>query len=177
MICAVENCGRAAEKRSWCGAHYYRWRMHGSPTGGRLRNGTALKFLNDFVDPETDECVLWPYSSHGNGYGSKIDPHGYPHQIICRKFHGAVPTSEHEVAHHCGNRRCINPRHVRWATPLENNNDRKKHGTTGHKLTAAKVRQIKARPQENRAELASEFDVDVSTIWHIRSEKTWGWVK
>lgn len=32
--CSIDNCGRPATARGWCGAHYQRWRNHGDPLGG-----------------------------------------------------------------------------------------------------------------------------------------------
>src|ERR1039458_3356779 len=84
----------------------------------------------DRHDPkETDQCIAWPFGESGHGYGAKVSDLGYPHQFICRKFHGPEPTAKHEVAHGCGNRICINPKHLRWATHTENEADKLLHGT------------------------------------------------
>lgn len=127
--CTVYSCGRRAEKRGMCGAHYFRWRMHGSAEGGRSPNGEREAFLLRFAPRNTDECIPWPFGGSGHGYGSRVGELGYPHQFICQKFNGRSPSSKHEVAHSCGNRICINPMHLRWALHVENEADKFIHGT------------------------------------------------
>lgn len=135
--CSVDGCDNRAEKRRLCGKHYYRFRMHGDATGGRHPNGAREAFVASFNPPSTDQCVWWPFSTSGHGYGSRFGGK-YPHQHICLKFHGNPPTPSHEVAHGCGNRLCINPRHLRWALHVENEMDKLRHGT--HRSQTAKRR-------------------------------------
>ena len=33
-VCSIETCSRPVHARTWCNAHYYRWRKHGDPLGG-----------------------------------------------------------------------------------------------------------------------------------------------
>lgn len=41
--CSIEGCTRLRAKRSWCAAHYSRWRRHGDPEhGGPLREFRPL---------------------------------------------------------------------------------------------------------------------------------------
>jgi hypothetical protein len=35
-ICSIEGCGKPAYTRGWCAAHYFRFRRHGDPLGGRM---------------------------------------------------------------------------------------------------------------------------------------------
>lgn len=71
---------------------------------------------------ETNDCILWPYGTDRNGYammrhkGRKV----YAARRMCEEMHGPPPTPEHESAHSCHKRRCINKRHVRWKTHAEN---------------------------------------------------------
>lgn len=34
-LCAIRGCHKPQLARTWCDAHYRRWRRHGSPTAGR----------------------------------------------------------------------------------------------------------------------------------------------
>lgn len=179
-ICSVPSCKKSAEKRGWCGAHYWRWRQHGNPEGGRTPNGEMRRFLETFSPRETDECVHWPYAQNGNGYGVKVSGIGYPHRFVCERFHGASPSPSHEVAHGCGQSLCINPRHLRWATHVENENDKLVHGTRnvgerggGAKLTESQAREIAASRGTPSAMLAARYGISQATIQGIRAGRTW----
>lgn len=37
--CSVQDCGRACLARGWCGMHYQRWKIHGSPDGRYKKHG------------------------------------------------------------------------------------------------------------------------------------------
>jgi hypothetical protein len=52
-------------------------------------------------------------------------------RVMCKLAHGPAPTPKHHAAHSCGkgHEACINPKHLRWATPRENAADAKLHGT------------------------------------------------
>ena len=185
--CSVDGCQKIAEKRSLCGAHYYRLRMHGSPKLGRTENGVAGSFLRNFHDPDIDECVKWPFSENGNGYGAKLAGFGYPHRFICKKFHGSPPSRRHEVAHGCGNRMCINPRHLRWATSVENNADKLRHGTMNRgekcgvsKITEAEALQIKRLGNisaSERREKSKLYGISQNQIYQIITGRSWAWLE
>jgi hypothetical protein len=51
------------------------------------------------------------------------------HRIVCKEFHGAAPSPEHQVAHGDGNGINNNKDNLRWATPVENEADKVLHGT------------------------------------------------
>lgn len=88
------------------------------------------------------------YVSYGIGKRDKQ----LAHRLVCEAFHGPPPTVKHEVAHNNGRRDDNRAENVRWATPLENQADRKQHGTymTGEqcswvvKLSDVQVREIRA---------------------------------
>lgn len=191
--CLVENCGRAVLSRGMCRAHYNRWARHGDPSiGGDLRagNGAAYAWLVAQAYEATDDCVLWPFRRDKQGRG-KIEIEGkqvIASRYMCRLVHGEPPTPKHHAAHSCGKGDwgCVNPRHLRWATPKENSADQKTHGTRMKgerygraKLTdtqAAEILSMKGTGAKQQA-LADRFGVHQSTISDIWSGKRRGWMK
>lgn len=114
-----------------------------------ILNGATRKFVEDAFSTNTDECIIWPFSLDRHGYPQAKDAVGQykPHRRICEMAHGAPPSPKHHAAHECGNRPCINKRHLRWATAQENEHDKYLHGGRRGKrlLSDDQVRSIRAR--------------------------------
>lgn len=231
-LCAIPECGKAAEKRGWCNGHYIRWRRHGDPLAGRpsntrreggvcqvegcqefssrrafcnahylklLRRGNPLagktrprgrlsrrawldKHAVFFADPA--QCLIFPYGCSSNKYGMATLEDGDltgAHRYVCEAAHGPPPTPEHETAHSCGRKPCVNRWHLRWATAEENAADRLLHGTDGRgekngraKLARSQVDEIiRLRGVETGRSLASRFRVTPAQISHIQLGKQW----
>lgn len=143
--------------------------------------GSVMQWLRDNFGHDGDDCLIWPFARHPDGRahmnGAK------PSRVMCELAHGYAPTRQHEAAHSCGNGHggCVNPKHLRWATPIENAADKRAHGTViegeAHyhsKLTEPAVRQIRqmaqAMPQK---ELCHVFGVNANTISKIVNRKSW----
>lgn len=47
--CAVEGCDTSARARGWCGKHYQRWQIHGSPDWQPPRAQTIAQRLQDGI--------------------------------------------------------------------------------------------------------------------------------
>lgn len=150
-------------------------------TRERAPYGTAQIALRAALVSNTDDCVLWPYGRMANGYGRiKVDGFTHnAHRLVCTWKNGPAPSDTHEAAHSCGNRLCVNPRHVRWATREENMADKIIHGTDPRgesnwsaKLTAEDVREIIAS-NEPGVTLAARFGVCSATISFIRRGLRW----
>lgn len=112
------------------------------------------------------------------------------HRLVALAFLGEPPTIEHEVAHDDGTRTNNHWRNLRWATPLENQADRKRHGTTlsGYQLPHTKLNGEQA--EEIRAayaaggqryaggavtmqELADKYGVAIVTISRVVNGIRW----
>lgn len=133
---------------------------------------------------ESDECLPWPFSVRGGqdkgGYPALSDTYG--HIYLCTLAHGPAPTPEHEVEHLCNFRRCMNKKHLAWATHKDNCARRTEHGTqlAGEKhnmakLTVPQVRRIR-RAKEVRGggrRLAEKYEVSPALISLIRRGKLW----
>lgn len=137
-------------------------------------------FDSIFTRPHGGACEVWPYAKT-NGYGViAIDYTQYRvHRVVLTFYKGPAPADRPQAAHSCGNRACVNPNHLRWASAVENAADRDRHGTTvcrervwSAKLTGAEVAFVLASPLRS-ADLARRFGVHSSTISRIRTGKQW----
>lgn len=132
-----------------------------------------------------DECLIWPFYRNPQGYGM-ITRYGRPHiasRVVCVAKHGPPPAKHYQAAHSCNNGSggCVNPKHLVWKTPAENQADRKLAGTDNSgsrhgksKLTDEQVRMIKRHTDVSARELAFRFGVSRWTIFDIRSGRRWG---
>lgn len=182
-ICPVEGCDKIAQIREYCEPHYRRFMRYGDPVAGHRSPGMAIKFLKEVVLKfESEECLHWPFIINNFGYPVfRLGKMQYVANAVCRFKHGEPPTDKHQAAHNCGNRACVNPRHLRWATPAENSDDKYKHGTQQNgernpsvKLTELQVLEIMSlvgtMPQ---GQIAKRFGVDRKCVNNIYRGKSW----
>lgn len=185
-VCSIPNCGKRHFGRGWCEKHYLRWRKNGDPLKCRPRRaeGEAKQWVRTIAIPfKGKECLQWPFIRGRKGYG-RIYHNGkmwVASRFICEAAHGApIPLSLH-AAHNCGNPSCVNPNHLRWASPKENEADKVVHGTfhpgaNFTKLTKEQVLSIRAKfetGQHLQKHLAREFNVSKSTLSQILNRRTW----
>jgi hypothetical protein len=106
---------------------------------------------------------------------------------MCLLAHGEPPSAEHQAAHSCGKGHlgCVNPKHLRWATPSENINDQLAHGTmrTGERHAGSyiserdviAIRRLYANGVVQRR-LAEAFDLSPQRVNEIIKRKAWKYV-
>lgn len=186
--CDVPGCYKPHEARGYCSSHYDKWKKYADPMGGVLttKAGEPARFLLANVSHNSDECLIWPFSRYASGYGQIADGH-QAHRKMCILAHGEPPSTKHEAAHSCGkgHEGCVNPRHLRWATPTENQADKVAHGTTNRgercgaaKLTEAEVRAIRAlEGQMTQQGIADKFGVHLMTVNNILRRRNWRWLE
>lgn len=188
--CNVVDCGGRVSGHGFCMKHYMRLKRRGSVTPVPLRSerGEPMAFVRAALEAKTDDCIVWPFAKHDStGYGM-INVNGRcsrTHIVVCESVHKR-PQGKYEVAHSCGNRPCINPKHLSWKTRSENQMDRVMHGTSNrgqrqwnHVLTDQEVREIRTLLETtglSQRAIGEKYGVAPKTISDIHTKKTWGWL-
>lgn len=182
MSCAVIGCERKSFSRGLCGTHYQRVKITGNLEQDRpIGVSRGLNWLKSNADVEHENCVEWPFSCGNHGY-DQIYANGrnkVTSRVCCEIFHGPAPTSDHQAAHRCGNRKCVNKNHIRWATPKENCADKLMHGThrcgeanASAKLSNAQAASIRSDNRPTRF-LARLYGIDPKAVRLIKQGKTY----
>jgi hypothetical protein len=189
--CAIEGCNRNAHRsaggrKDMCGLHYQRAARYGDPYREPWKN-EPIDWLRSHAGTQSRECLIWPFSLDDTGYGliSIRSPQGgrrkgHAHRYMCELAKGPAPTRSHQAAHACGNRACVNPRHLSWKTQRENEADKLIHGTSNRgercgssKLTADDVIAIRAAKGITQQALADRFGVSRGHIAGLRRGRFW----
>lgn len=183
--CAVKDCSGNSHRdavgaKGYCLNHYRRNKKYGDPLAGGTPHGALLQFINEVaLKHEGDECLIWPFAISPNGYGS-VYANGKTmrtHRYVCSLVNGEPPFENADTAHACGNRACVNPRHLRWATRVENMADKDMHGTaqrgtkgTLAKLTEEQVLEIhRLKGKKKQRQIAAQFGMSEASISRILS--------
>ena len=182
-LCEYEGCDRRHYAKGYCDAHYKQVRRGKEPSEIKVYalNGELLKFLERSLDQDTDVCIDWPYGRTQGGYGmcTYKGRMWLAHRLILTLAEGPPPDETLQAAHNCGNRGCVNPQHLRWATAAENQADRIDHGTKlegechpSSKLTESDVIQIRSDPRPQRV-IAADYAVRQTQIGRIKNRQSW----
>ena len=139
---------------------------------------TRKEFIADALASCVEHCIVWPFAVRkSSGYGAhSLCQNGRKsncdiHRHVCQQAHG--DRRGMEAAHRCGNKLCINPRHLYWATHLDNMADAKEHGRLKgggryrQRFFAPEIAHIRAS-NDSLLTLAAQYDTDVSYIGRLR---------
>jgi len=182
-LCSIDGCIKPVSKRQLCNMHYLRLIRHGD-TSVTLRsgNGTVSEWLRSHVSFDGAECLIWPFARGHDGRGRCAGISPQAHRAMCMLVNGLPPSDTHEAAHSCGkgHEGCVHPKHLRWATPKENSQEKTEHGTqvrgSAHPcaiLTKTDIPVIRSRSSESAVVLGAEYGVDPETIRNVWDGKTW----
>lgn len=191
IMCAFPGCPNPKSPKAakgLCNSHY--WQMHKGRelTPLSYRRNQCMPWIEEHSTYEGDDCLKWPFSVSDKGYASvkRDGASGAACPVMCEIAHGPKPSPIHEAAHSCGkgHEGCINPKHLRWATPKENAEDKKLHGTykvgadlPWAKLTDEDVLEIRAlNGVLSQAKIGKLFGVAQSTVFKILHGQRWGHV-
>ncbi len=178
--CTVVGCEKPSHAGGICVMHDKRLKRNGSVhRRKRPANSELSAWIEDHKAYDGEECLIWPFWRDKFGYGRS--------RQMCEAAHGKPPTPEHQAAHSCGNGHlgCVNQRHLRWATRVDNQQEMVAHGNSnrGEKnpmtvLTELDVRKIRALSgTTTHRQIAALFNIDQSTVSRISCGKTWGWLQ
>lgn len=116
--------------------------------------------------------VLRPYYTGAGYLAVRISrgPTVSVHRLVCEAFHGPKPAPDMQVAHNNGKSTDNRASNLRWATPLENAQDKKLHGTQfagSSALSSEQIRELLVS-EESTSRLAEKFNVSTNTILRHR---------
>ena len=137
---------------------------------------THYELLQELIATDTDDCIIWPMALTEKGYGrlwheGKMNR---AHRLALHMAKGEPPHPSMHACHgECHNRACINPRHLSWQTHSENEQDKKRDGTSRGprpKLTIEQADDIRLKyvtGEYTQRELGREYGVNQTAIWNI----------
>lgn len=150
-------------------------------------NRVVKKFWRYVEKGNDNECWIWKGTINEHGYGVIMAARSFlirAHRLSYSLSIGK-PMDDHLcILHECDNPPCVNPRHLKAGTKLENTHDMIKKGRNsnppinyGEKHHNTKFKEsdfylIKNDKRSNRI-IAMEFGVCEETIRRVKTGKTW----
>lgn len=187
-FCGIEGCGKKSGGKGLCPMHRARLKSHGDTETVR-KDRKRIGWIEDNRSYRMDDCLKWPFSTSQHGRGTVLfrGKNTSAPRAMCILAHGEPPTPKYQAAHSCGNGHegCMNPRHLSWKTPKDNERDKVAHGTIrrGDKINTSKLCEDDVRairrdfPHAGGPRLAEKYGVSNCSIHNIYKRKSWAWLE
>lgn len=193
-VCGLEGCSSKFYANGLCEKHYQRRRKFGSHTNTPQSHGSLEdRFWRKVLFDEPDNCWVWQGQIMPNGYGGisrggRHEGRVSAHRAVVEIITGERVPRDKVVMHLCDNPPCVNPKHLRVGTYIENTEDMISKGrhkyivqkgelSNNSKLTTQDVLYIRSQPLKTHAALARELGVGTTCIRSVRNGRTWSHVK
>jgi len=171
MITCI-GCGeiKLSHAKRRCRSCYFKMKR------GNVSANKKLDYLKSIRYSKTTECIIHPFPKSSRLDFEYKGKRYNATRVMCQWKNGKPPSPDHHAAHECGNGDlgCINPNHLTWKTPLENNYDKIKYNTWGYKLSRDDVKIIRSyRGVLSVKEIAKTFNITRQHVYQIFSRKSW----
>jgi hypothetical protein len=145
-----------------------------------------LKKIIQRTHEDEDGCIIWEGARVPDGYGC-IRHEGIVwkvHRLVWTFINGSIPKGM-KVLHTCDKPACVYDKHLYLGTDQDNASDRVERNRQARGVSHAcsiftenDVRQIRLLRSQGLLvkEIASQYQVPVSTVGNICSGHTWGWL-
>ncbi len=142
------------------------------------------------IRADHNECILWTGPTTRYGYGVYVHwdynrgtrTSTTAHRFVLQAAVGPPPAPDMQAAHEprvCHEPLCLNRRHLRWATPQENNDDQLLDGTSQRVLTDAQAVTIILDDETPIRDMAADYGVSEACLRRIKGghERKRAWDK
>lgn len=122
-ICSIKGCAHPVRNRGWCSTHYQRWCKHGDANYDRAAHLASAVPARFWAKVERDEggCWRWLGVMNDSGYGLLgVGARNVRAHRLSWELHNTPVPDGMQVDHMCRNRGCVNPSHLRLASPKQN---------------------------------------------------------
>jgi hypothetical protein len=143
------------------------------------------ELLEKYAVVRGEGCWLWGKSLDTHGYGqcSIAGKRGLAHRAVFRLATGIDPAGR-VVMHTCDTPACVNPKHLKLGTQLDNIRDRVRKGRSGaargdnapwSKLSSDKVKTLRRRFDggECRSDLARAYGISKTQMYRVVKGESW----